>query len=266
MDSSPEKLSAQACASHELASVQQGIWLDQIAHPELPYYNIGMSLDIRGEINIPLFEKAIQMVVDSHDALRLSFSHADGFGRQQVLPEVRFTLEVVDFSEADDDAGLAMDYLRKSFQQPFESLNGQLWESRLVRCGPHHYYWFNRFHHLVVDGIGAVLVGHAVDNAYNGLLVGNEDVPEGLPTCRSSKKTELICNRVATSATACSGSKPTHNSRRHCCNAEPTSRLALPTCWLPVPRFRPCCPGPSTVPSRSLPANAVCPWRIYWSA
>ncbi|MCF5741321.1 amino acid adenylation domain-containing protein, partial [Pseudomonas syringae] len=179
MDSSPEKLSAQACASHELASVQQGIWLDQIAHPELPYYNIGMSLDIRGEINIPLFEKAIQMVVDSHDALRLSFSHADGFGRQQVLPEVRFTLEVVDFSEADDDAGLAMDYLRKSFQQPFESLNGQLWESRLVRCGPHHYYWFNRFHHLVVDGIGAVLVGHAVDNAYNGLLVGNEDVPEG---------------------------------------------------------------------------------------
>nr|UXB94986.1 non ribosomal peptide synthetase [Pseudomonas syringae] len=179
MDSSPEKLSAQACASHELASVQQGIWLDQIAHPELPYYNIGMSLDIHGEINIPLFEKAIQMVVDSHDALRLSFSHADGFGRQRVLPEVRFTLEVVDFSEADDDAGLAMDYLRKSFQQPFESLNGQLWESRLVRCGPHHYYWFNRFHHLVVDGIGAVLVGHAVDNAYNGLLVGNEDVPEG---------------------------------------------------------------------------------------
>ncbi|MDC3735982.1 non-ribosomal peptide synthase/polyketide synthase [Pseudomonas syringae pv. syringae] len=179
MDSSPEKLSAQACASHVLASVQQGIWLDQIAHPELPYYNIGMSLDIRGEINIPLFEKAIQMVVDSHDALRLSFSHADGFGRQQVLPEVRFTLDVVDFSEADDDAGLAMDYLRKSFQQPFESLNGQLWESRLVRCGPHHYYWFNRFHHLVVDGIGAVLVGHAVDNAYNGLLVGNEDVPEG---------------------------------------------------------------------------------------
>lgn len=31
----------------------------------------------------------------------------------------------------------------------------------------------------MVDGIGAVLVGHAVDNAYNGLLVGNEDVPEG---------------------------------------------------------------------------------------
>nr|UXB95008.1 non ribosomal peptide synthetase [Pseudomonas syringae] len=179
MDSSPDKLSAQACASHELASVQQGIWLDQIAHPDLPYYNIGMSLDIKGEINIPLFEKAIQMVVDSHDALRLSFSHADGFGRQQVLPAFRFTLEVVDFSEADDDAGLAMAYLRKAFQQPFESLNGQLWESRLVRCGPHHYYWFNRFHHLVVDGIGAVLIGHAVDNAYNGLLAGNEDIPEG---------------------------------------------------------------------------------------
>ncbi len=81
MDSSTDKLSAQACASHELASVQQGIWLDQIAHPDLPYYNIGMSLEIRGEINIPLFEKAIQIVVDNHDALRLSFSHEGGIGR-----------------------------------------------------------------------------------------------------------------------------------------------------------------------------------------
>ncbi|MEF9673460.1 condensation domain-containing protein [Pseudomonas sp. PCH446] len=60
---------------HELASVQQGIWLDQIAHPDLPYYNIGMSLEIKGEVNIPLFEKAIEMVANRNDTLRLSFSH-----------------------------------------------------------------------------------------------------------------------------------------------------------------------------------------------
>ena len=56
MDSSTEMLPTQDCATHELASVQQGIWLDQIAHPDLPYYNIGMSLEIKGEIDIPLFE------------------------------------------------------------------------------------------------------------------------------------------------------------------------------------------------------------------
>ncbi|UUQ64831.1 amino acid adenylation domain-containing protein [Pseudomonas fuscovaginae UPB0736] len=179
MDSSTDKLSAQACASHELASVQQGIWLDQIAHPDLPYYNIGMSLEIRGEINIPLFEKAIQIVVDNHDALRLSFSHEGGIGRQQVLPEARFKLEVVEFSEADDDAGLAVAHLYKAFGQPFTSLTGQLWEMHMVRCGPNRHYWFNRYHHLVTDGIGATLIGHAVEEAYNALLAGNENFVEG---------------------------------------------------------------------------------------
>ncbi|EGH35424.1 amino acid adenylation, partial [Pseudomonas syringae pv. japonica str. M301072] len=46
------------------------IWFDQIANPELPYYNIGMVLEIKGELDAPLFEKALQLVVDRHDSLR----------------------------------------------------------------------------------------------------------------------------------------------------------------------------------------------------
>ncbi|WP_178122455.1 non-ribosomal peptide synthetase, partial [Pseudomonas karstica] len=179
MDSSTDMLLMQDSESHELASVQQGIWLDQIAHPDLPYYNIGMSLEIRGEVNIGLFEKAIEQVANHHDALRLSFSHEGGIGRQRVLPHVKVKLEVVEFSEADDDAGLAMAYLRDAFRQPFESLTGQLWEARLVRCGPARYYWLNRYHHLVTDGIGVALIGHAVGAVYNALLAGNDEVAPG---------------------------------------------------------------------------------------
>ncbi|MBK5418651.1 condensation domain-containing protein [Pseudomonas sp. TH31] len=179
MDSSTDMLPTQDSASHELASVQQGIWLDQIAHPDLPYYNIGMSLEIRGEINIGLFEKAIEQVANHHDALRLSFSHEGGIGRQRVMPHIKVKLEVVEFSEADDDAGRAMDYLRAAFRQPFESLTGQLWEARLVRCGPDRHYWLNRYHHLVTDGIGVALIGHAVGAVYNALLAGNDEVAPG---------------------------------------------------------------------------------------
>ncbi|SDU54479.1 non-ribosomal peptide synthetase [Pseudomonas mediterranea] len=179
MDSSTEMLPTQDCATHELASVQQGIWLDQIAHPDLPYYNIGMSLEIKGEIDIPLFEKAIELVANNHDALRLSFSHEGGIGRQRVLPEVKVKLEVVEFTEAEADAGLAMEYLRNAFRQPFPELTGQLWEARMVRCGPNRHYWLNRYHHLVTDGIGVALIGHAVGAAYNGLLVGNDEVAQG---------------------------------------------------------------------------------------
>ncbi|MCF5709236.1 amino acid adenylation domain-containing protein [Pseudomonas syringae] len=179
MNSPTEKLTAQGHASHQLASVQQGIWLDQLAHPDLPYYNIGMTLDIKGEIDIALFEKAIQRVVDTHDALRLSFSHEGGIGSQRVLRQAPFALEVIELPEGPDGAEQAMKYLRDAFRQPFEALTGQLWETRLVRCGAQRYYWFNRYHHLVVDGIGAVLIGHAVDEAYTALLKGDEPVAEG---------------------------------------------------------------------------------------
>ncbi|PHN79746.1 non-ribosomal peptide synthetase [Pseudomonas syringae] len=179
MNSLIDNLCTQEQEPLSLASVQQGIWLDQLTHPHLPYYNIGMTLEIKGEIDIVLFEKAIQMVIDSHDALRLSFSHERGMGGQRVLSEAPFKLEVTDLPEVDGDAEHAIAHLRESFRQPFESMTGQLWESRLVRCGPQLYYWFNRLHHLVADGIGAVLIAHAVSDAYSGLLEGKQTLAEG---------------------------------------------------------------------------------------
>ncbi|MDF7793420.1 amino acid adenylation domain-containing protein, partial [Pseudomonas syringae] len=179
MNSLIDNLCTQGQELLPLASVQQGIWLDQLAYPHLPYYNIGMTLEIKGDIDIALFEKAIQMVVDGHDALRLSFSHERGMGGQRVLSKAPFTLEVTDLPGVDGDAEQAIAHLRESFRQPFESMTGQLWESRLVRCGPQLYYWFNRLHHLVADGIGAVLIAHAVSDAYSGLLEGKQTLAEG---------------------------------------------------------------------------------------
>ncbi|PBP94712.1 hypothetical protein CCL24_22170, partial [Pseudomonas congelans] len=179
MNSLIDNLCTQEQEPLPLASVQQGIWLDQLAYPHLPYYNIGMTLEIKGDIDIALFENAIQRVIDSHDALRLSFSHESGMGGQRVLSEAPFKLEVTDLPEVDGNVEHAIAHLRESFRQPFESMTGQLWESRLVRCGPQLYYWFNRLHHLVADGIGAVLIAHAVDDVYSGLLEGKEVLVEG---------------------------------------------------------------------------------------
>ncbi|WP_240325790.1 condensation domain-containing protein, partial [Pseudomonas syringae] len=179
MNSLIDNLCTQGQELLPLASVQQGIWLDQLAYPHLPYYNIGMTLEIKGDIDIALFEKAIQRVIDSRDALRLSFSHERGMGGQRVLSKAPFKLEVTDFPEVDGDTEQAIAHLRESFRQPFESMTGQLWESRLVRCGPQLHYWFNRLHHLVADGIGAVLIAHAVSDAYSGLLEGKETLAEG---------------------------------------------------------------------------------------
>ncbi|MBX8513358.1 amino acid adenylation domain-containing protein [Pseudomonas cichorii] len=179
MASSTPQMLEQETPSYGLASVQQGIWLDQMAHPELPYYNIGMAMEIRGEIDVPLFEKAIQLVVERHDSLRLSFGVQDGVACQRVLPQVDVALEVVDFSGEQDPGKVARAYLREEFRRPFPSLTGVLWSVRLVRCGPQLYYWLTRYHHLMTDGISVMLMGRAVEQAYNGLLIGEDDPAQG---------------------------------------------------------------------------------------
>ncbi|UVL86330.1 amino acid adenylation domain-containing protein [Pseudomonas sp. B21-028] len=163
----------------ELASAQQGIWFDQITHPELPYYNIGMVLEIKGELDLPRFEKALQLIVDRHDSLRLSFSVEAGSVRQRVLPYVKAKLNVVEFSGEQASEEDVKAYLQEAFRQPFNLLGEVLWEARLVRCAEDRYYCLHRYHHLICDGISVNLILHAVAAAYNNLLLGDDNPPEG---------------------------------------------------------------------------------------
>ncbi|WP_032632933.1 condensation domain-containing protein, partial [Pseudomonas syringae] len=165
--------------SFELTSAQQGIWFDQIANPELPYYNIGMVLEIKGELDVPLFEKALQLVVDRHDSLRLVLSVQGGNVRQRVLPYVKSQLSVVEFSGEQASEKHVKAYLQEAFRQPFNLVGEVLWEAQLVRCGRDRYYWLHRYHHLICDGVTVYLLLHAVADAYNGLLRGDHNPPQG---------------------------------------------------------------------------------------
>ncbi|KPA89805.1 amino acid adenylation enzyme/thioester reductase family protein [Pseudomonas asplenii] len=163
----------------ELTSPQQGIWFDQIANPELPYYNIGMVLEIKGELDLPLFEKAFQLIVDRHESLRLVLSEQGASVRQRVLPHVKAKLSVVEFSGEQAGEEPVKAYLQDVFRQPFTLLGEVLWEARLVRCGADRHYCLYRNHHLVGDGIAVYLIIHAVVDAYNGLLRGDHNPPQG---------------------------------------------------------------------------------------
>ncbi|WP_346397669.1 non-ribosomal peptide synthetase [Pseudomonas syringae] len=179
MTSSYQHVSNNSNVSYELSSVQQGIWLGQIANPDIPLYNIGMKLEIKGDLDIPMFEKAINLVVRHNDALRLALFQEGDIARQRVLPSVDITLELVDFSDYVDSVERAQEYLQHAFSRPFNPLEGILWEAQLVRCSASRHYWLGRYHHLVMDGSGGTLFCHAVAKAYNNLLVGIDELEEG---------------------------------------------------------------------------------------
>ncbi len=161
--------------SHPLTSVQQVVWLDQLLHPATPLYNIGIAWQIRGEPDAALFERAVNLVANAHDALRIVL--CDRAARQAILSSVDVKVALVDFSS---DAE-ARAYMQQRLAVPFDLGAGLLWEWQLVRSGT-CCYWLQRYHHLVIDGFGIAIVVHALADAYNLLLADSDAAIEAGPS------------------------------------------------------------------------------------
>ncbi|MFC5474599.1 non-ribosomal peptide synthetase [Paraherbaspirillum soli] len=159
-----------AATAHSLSSVQQVIWLDQTLNPDLPHYNVGAAIQIDGEIDAPLFEYAVKRFVDQNDACRMILIKESDMARQQVLPWVDSCVPVIDFSNKADGNNRAWQHMRQAFSQPFDLYGGLLWEMQLVRASRSRYYWFQRYHHLIADGISVSLATLGVSNEYNRML------------------------------------------------------------------------------------------------
>lgn len=169
---SPDK-SKQHKAYYPLSSVQQGIWLDQMLNPDVPYYNIGMMLRVDGYVNVASLEKAINLVVVKNDALRLVLCKKNGVVQQQVLPLIDISLAVIDFSNHVKGDEQAWRYMRQAFIQPFDLEGGLLWEWRVIQVSNSCYYLLHRYHHLITDGYGVQLIAYTVADAYSSVL--NDD-------------------------------------------------------------------------------------------
>jgi amino acid adenylation domain-containing protein len=162
-----------------LSSVQQLVFLDQLLHPDLPIYNIGMAWHIAGPVDPVRLAQAINIVANGNDALRLLFSQENGLARQRILDSVQVAVPVVDFSGAPDADARARAYMQAAFVAPFKLFDGLAWSSELVLAGEAGSYWFQRYHHLVTDGYGMSIIAHAVAHAYRALLEQVPGAPAG---------------------------------------------------------------------------------------
>ncbi|XXX82580.1 amino acid adenylation domain-containing protein [Sorangium sp. So ce134] len=163
---------------HDLTSVQQAIWLDQMLAPGVPSYNIGMAFRIDGDLDEARFEAAVGHVVQSHDALRLVIGEEAGVPFQRVLPRGGGIVPVLDLTGHEDAEARAWAHIQRAASTPFELYGRPLWEAQLVRIRPDCRYFRLHFHHLVSDGTHFAIVVRAIAEAYERCSRG---APVGAP-------------------------------------------------------------------------------------
>ena len=74
-------------ASHyPLSNGQTRMWITQNMIPDNYSYNMPQSYTYRGELEIPVLHKALDLIVDQYEILRTRFSIVDGEPRQFIIP------------------------------------------------------------------------------------------------------------------------------------------------------------------------------------
>ncbi|MFG3137268.1 amino acid adenylation domain-containing protein [Streptomyces sp. NPDC048211] len=182
--------------SFGITAAQQGVWYGQLVEPDSPKYNIGECFEIRGGLDEPLFAAALDRAVALCDSLNVEFVVSDETVRQRVVrrsPAGISRLRVVDLSDAEDPAAAAERYLADDMAVA-HSLDAPHHHFALLRLGDRLHYWYVRFHHIVVDGLGGAVFARTVADLYGRALRGEDLAEAELP---AAPLRDLIADETA---------------------------------------------------------------------
>ncbi len=142
-----------------LTGAQTGVWLAQQLEPDNPVYNVAWFLELRGPVDHDRLEAAVRQTIGETGALHVRFTQD---GQVPVPPTTDVTLLSFD-SLADARAWMDDDVTRL-----IDLAAGPLFRHALLRVADDHVLWYQRYHHLVIDAYGCVLITRRAGELYEG--------------------------------------------------------------------------------------------------
>ncbi|MEU1128122.1 condensation domain-containing protein, partial [Streptomyces sp. NPDC005899] len=182
--------------SLELTAAQQGVWYGQLVDPDSPKYNVGECFEIQGDLDEELFAAAFGRAVSLCDSLNLRFVTDGEEVRQHVVDRPAVDagrLHTADLSGAADPVAAAEDYMAGDMST-VDRLDAPRHHFALLRLGSRLHYWYVRFHHIAVDGLGGAVFGRAVADLY-GRAARGEDLATAEPAAAPLR--DLVADEAA---------------------------------------------------------------------
>ena len=163
-----------------LVAAQPGIWIADQLSKHANAYAVAHFVELRGELDSALLAKAIVAGMQEADTLNMAFGEQDGEPVQWLAPQHFSEPSILDLrQEADPDAA-ARALMRQDMAGDLRVLSGApLWHHSLMRLGDNHWYWYQRYHHLVVDGFSFTALTRRIANIYSALA--RREMPEPTP-------------------------------------------------------------------------------------
>ena len=155
----------------KLTLPQQDIYFEQLLYPNAPIYNIGAKIEIKGHINVAVFQKAYIELINQHDAYRSVLINEQENVKVQIVKDHNSELDFVDFSECEKSYEKANSYMQDEFSKPFDLCGEHLLHTfTLVKVQEDFHYLFSVYHHIITDGWGTSLMFQRLVQNYNEIF------------------------------------------------------------------------------------------------
>ncbi|WP_407568092.1 non-ribosomal peptide synthetase DhbF [Bacillus subtilis] len=157
---------------YSLTGAQTGIWFAQQLDPDNPIYNTAEYIEINGPINIALFEEALRHVIKEAESLHVRFGENMDGPWQMINPSPDVQLHVIDVSSEPDPEKAALNWMKADLAKPVDLGYDPLFNEALFIAGPDRFFWYQRIHHIAIDGFGFSLIAQRVASTYTALIKG----------------------------------------------------------------------------------------------
>ncbi|HZF89585.1 amino acid adenylation domain-containing protein [Streptomyces sp.] len=148
-----------------LTDAQLGIWYAHQLDPSGTGYQGAQYVDIDGPVDVPALAAAVHRAVQETGTLRVTF--ADGPDGPVVTRDgSAWRVQVTDLREHDDPHAAAHAWMAADLARPVDLSRGPLFTQALLVLGPRRVLWYQRAHHIVMDGYGHALVTRRVADLY----------------------------------------------------------------------------------------------------
>ncbi|WP_414445210.1 amino acid adenylation domain-containing protein [Burkholderia sp. 22PA0106] len=161
-----------------LSFAQQRLWfLDQLDRRASAAYHLPIGLRLSGVLDVASLQRALDRIVERHEALRTRFDLVDGEPVQHIDAPARFALATHDLST------LAVPEREASWHaeaaavasEPFDLAAGPLVRGSLLRLGEHEHLLLITMHHIVSDGGSMGVLMHELGALYAAFVEGRAD-------------------------------------------------------------------------------------------
>ncbi len=159
---------------------QEALWFLDRLEPDRPTYMLHLALNVRGPLDIPALERALNEIARRHEVLRTTFPEVNGSPTQVIAPPGLRSLPVVDlghFPASEREIELRR-RISQEMGRPIDLENGPLIRITLFKRAENDHAAVASTHHIIHDGWSMGILLRELAALYPALLAGR---PSPLP-------------------------------------------------------------------------------------